>query len=93
MSVGLPDAYWDMVLLRLFPNRTLEELDAISWPRLMRALQVREIERIEDRMPDFFAGKWQPTAAEWGRIRWHDTLYDALERVEVRVDRLNEDIE
>lgn len=24
------EIYWDMVLLRLFPNRTLEELDAIS---------------------------------------------------------------
>ena len=74
MTATLPGAYWDMVLLRLFPSRTLEELDAINWPRLMQALQAREMERVENRLPDFFAGKWQPTAAEWRLIRRHDRL-------------------
>lgn len=90
MTAALPDAYWDMVLLRLFPNRTLEELDGIAWPRLMRALQVREIERIEDRLPEFFKGKWQPTAAEWGRIRWHDRLVEAGEQLGEGVEHAHE---
>lgn len=63
-----------MVLLRLFPGRTLEELDGIDWPRLMRALQVKEMERIEDRRPDLFNGKWKPSSAEWRLILRHDRL-------------------
>lgn len=33
--------------MTLFPGRTLEELEAMNWPRLQRALAVREIKRLE----------------------------------------------
>ncbi|MBK8798315.1 MAG: hypothetical protein IPM07_19185 [Anaerolineales bacterium] len=76
MTATLPTAYWDGLLMRLFPGKTLEELDNIDWPRLMRVLQVRQIEQIEQRLPGFFQGKWQPTAAEWRLIQRHDRILE-----------------
>ena len=74
MLAALPDAYWDAYLLRSFPGRTLEELDGVQWPRLMRAMHVQEIERVEDVLPLFFKGTYQPTAAEWRLILRHNRL-------------------
>ena len=58
----------------MFPGKLPEELDAIDWPRLMRVLQVQEIERIEDAHNRFLAGKYQPTPDEWVRILRHNRL-------------------
>lgn len=74
MLAALPDAYWDAWLLRAFPGRTLEELAGVAWPRLMRAQQVKEIERIEDSFPLFFKGKYEPTPNEWRLILRHNRL-------------------
>jgi hypothetical protein len=45
-------------------------------------LQVRQIEQIEERLPLFFQGKWQPDAAEWRMIQRHDRLLAAEEQAE-----------
>jgi len=72
--VALPQAYWDAYLMRIFPGRTLEELDAIDWPRLMRARHVAEIERVEEAHHLFFGGHYQPEPHEWRMIRRHNRL-------------------
>jgi hypothetical protein len=75
--VTLPPAWFDALLLRLFPGKPLEELDKVDWPRLMRALQVRELETVEELRALQLAGKYQPTAMEWRRITANDALWRA----------------
>ena len=70
----LPDAHWDAMLLRMFPGRLLDELDAMDWPRLLRAMQVQEIERMEELHDLFLAGKYQPQPHEWQRILRNNRL-------------------
>jgi hypothetical protein len=67
---GLIDAW----LLRQFPGRTLEELDAIDFARLWRASAVQGLLRAEDARDAQQAGRYQPTAAEWREIVRNDAL-------------------
>lgn len=62
------------MLLRLFPGKPLEEFDDLDWPRLMRALRVREIERLDEMRDLQQQGKYQPSAAEWRQILYLDEL-------------------
>jgi hypothetical protein len=43
------EAYIDWWLLQRFPGRTLEELDAVDWLRLQRAMEVDRIVETEQR--------------------------------------------
>jgi hypothetical protein len=70
----LPDALWDAILLRHFPGKTLEDLDKIDWPRLIRAWQTREILDVENVRQAFLEGKIKPNAYEWRMILRHDRL-------------------
>ena len=70
----LPEAHWDAMLLRMFPGKALEDLDGMDWPRLMRALQVQEIERMEELHDLFLAGKYKPQPHEWQRILRNNRL-------------------
>lgn len=70
----LPAAYWDALLLARFPGKTLEELDGIDWPRLMRAWQAKEIGDVENARQLFFEDKYKPTGYEWRMILRHDRL-------------------
>jgi hypothetical protein len=76
LLVALPPAYWDALLMRTFPGKPLEELDDVDWPRLMRVLQVQEMDRTEEAHDSFLAGKYQPKADEWRRILRHNRLED-----------------
>ncbi len=67
----------DHWLLRNFPNRTLEELDAMDWPRYLRALDAASIERVEERRRRHIAGEMgeeKLTDQDWEAIREHDRL-------------------
>lgn len=67
---------WDAWLLNRFPGRTLEELDNVDVLRLLRAVRVLEIDRVEalrkvalDRDASKHLDK-----ADWIAIRRHDRL-------------------
>ncbi len=60
------------MLLQQFPGRTLEELDGINWPRLMRALAADDVGRIEQLRDLQRKKQAKPSQAEWMRIRQHD---------------------
>ncbi|MFZ1755038.1 MAG: hypothetical protein WBO46_14945 [Caldilineaceae bacterium] len=67
----------DHWLLRNFAGRTLEELDAMDWPRYLRALDAASVERVEERRQRQIAGELgedKLSASEWETIRAHDEL-------------------
>lgn len=67
----------DAFLLSLFPGKTLEELEDIDWPRLMRALEVKSIGNTEEVYGKFRQGLIQAssiTAQQWQQIKEHDDL-------------------
>jgi hypothetical protein len=59
----------------LFPGRTLEELDRIDYARLQRAMEARNIERMEDLRRLTLAQKHKATPAEYQQFCQHDSLY------------------
>lgn len=66
----------DAWLLEKFPGKTLDELDGIDFARYWRALEVQNIQALE-RMRDLqLKGSYQPSPAEWQRIRRHDRWVD-----------------
>lgn len=65
----------DAMLLQRFPGKTLEELDQVNWPRLMRAMAASETERIEDLIALQRKGSATPTQREWRAIEHHDALW------------------
>ena len=76
-SGAVTDALLDAYLLRMFPGRTLEELDHMDWPRYLRAIEVNRVTAIEDRRRQFLAGDLDPTsltAEDWAAIAEHDAL-------------------
>ena len=54
MFLSENDAYVDWWLLQKFPGRTLEELDAIDWPRLQRAMEVDRVVESEQRRNAYY---------------------------------------
>lgn len=50
----------DAWLLSLFPGRTLEELDDIDYPRLLRALEADQIQHVERERRRYLADKVSP---------------------------------
>lgn len=60
--------------MQRFPGRTLEELDNINWPRLMRAVDAGEILRIEDVREAQIRKQVKPSAEDWRAIQHHDEL-------------------
>jgi hypothetical protein len=73
-------AQLDAWLLASFPGRTLNELDAMDFPRWMRAREVMEIDRIEQLNLDYLKKRAKPTRAEWKRIRQHNLWWAAYQR-------------
>ncbi|MBK8799600.1 MAG: hypothetical protein IPM07_26325 [Anaerolineales bacterium] len=67
----------DSMLLQRFPGKTLEDLDLVNWPRLMRAMAAGEAERIEQLIELQRTGKATPTQREWIAIAEHDRLWNA----------------
>ena len=70
--------YW---LMQRFPGKTLEELDAIDWPRLMRAIEVEQIVGIESKRKQFLDGDLKRKylkAWELQRFEQHDDLLDRM---------------
>jgi len=67
-----PDALLDAWLLRAFPGRTLEELDAMDWTRYQRAMDAAEIEHIERARQRFLAGQCEDSAVNWPAVLRHD---------------------
>lgn len=65
----------------LFPGRTLEELDGIDFPRLLRALEAKRIIRVESVRALQLAGKAKPSPAEWRAILLHDRLLETPNHV------------
>lgn len=75
----------DSFLLSLFPGRTLEELDNIDWPRLLRALKVKSIGETEQTLLSFQQGLVQQTsitAKQWEQIRLHDQILEEYYSIE-----------
>lgn len=61
--------------MRLFPGRTLEELDGLDWVRLQRAVEAQNIEQIEQLRRSQRTNKYKPTASEMLAFAAHDELY------------------
>mgnify|MGYP000948461881 FL=1 len=61
--------------MRMFPGRTLEELDGMDFARLQRATEAGNIERIEELRRQSMKGKYKPSHDEYRRILEHDQLY------------------
>lgn len=75
-------AYLDYWLLQRFPGRTLEELDAIDWPRLQRAVELERIVTVEQRRKQWVDGHLKEdsiTPDEWRQIRQHDDLLEDMD--------------
>lgn len=53
----------------------MEELDGMDWPRLMRALRAAAVDRVEQMLPLFYDGKWEPGPDEWRLIAGNDRLW------------------
>lgn len=69
-------------MLELFPGRTLEELDALDWPRLQKALKVRRMLAVEAKRSLQLRGRIDKkaiSAEEWQMIRDHDMLLESSE--------------
>jgi hypothetical protein len=77
-----PDELTDYHLLKLFPSRTLEELDEIDLARLNRALAAGQVERIEERRTAAFEGKKRLTPEDAEAIRLHDRLMGEAQRAD-----------
>lgn len=71
----------DWMLLKHFPNRTLEELDGMDFNRWLRATEAGGAERIERLRAQQIAGKAKPTPEEWAAIKEHEALYAAVRDV------------
>lgn len=71
-----PAPEWDAWLLSKFPGRTLEELDAVDIPRLLRATRVQEIDRVESmrRLAVRAGSQSKLEPSDWRAIRRHDRL-------------------
>lgn len=72
--MALPQAALDDWLMELFPGKTLEELDGIDFPRLLRAQAAKRIGRIELLRALQMKGKAMPTGRDWQAIVLHDRL-------------------
>lgn len=73
---AMPGHVWDAWLLNRFPGRTLEELDGVDVLRLLRAVRVSEIDRVEALRKmalDSDASK-HLERQDWIAIRRHDRL-------------------
>lgn len=77
--MALPQAALDDWLMELFPGKTLEELDGIDFPRLLRALAAKRIGRIELLRALQMKGKAMPTGRDWKAIVLHDRLMEQYE--------------
>lgn len=73
---AMPRHVWDAWLLARFPGRTLEELDNVDVLRLLRAVRVSEIDRIEAmrKLALEKDGTGRLDRADWVAIRRHDRL-------------------
>lgn len=70
-----PDVEIDAYLLAHFPGRTLDELDAMDWPRYLRALAARRVFRVEEQRTELIAGRIQTLSEEdLNQIVEHDEL-------------------
>ena len=73
---AMPAHVWDAWLMQRFPGRTLEELDGVDVLRLLRAVRVAEIDRVEALRKmalDSDASK-HLERQDWIAIRRHDRL-------------------
>jgi hypothetical protein len=61
--------------MRLFPGRTLEELDGLDWVRLQRAVEAQNIEQTEQLRRSHRQNKYKPTQDELETFAAHDALY------------------
>jgi hypothetical protein len=65
----------DAILLRKFPGRTLEELDAMNWPRYMRAMEAERIMQVEEKRLALLGGHIKSMSAdEWELIAENEEL-------------------
>ena len=74
-------AWLDYWLLQRFPGKTLEELDAIDWPRLMQAVEIERIVSIETKRAQLLAGELKRKhfkSWELRRIAEHDELLERM---------------
>lgn len=72
-----PDAVTDALLLRAFPGRTLEELDAMDWGRWRRAVEAQTRLDVEALRVRYLAGDLKAgdmPAGVWAMIQEHDAL-------------------
>ena len=73
----IPAPVFDFILLDRFPGRTLEELDQMDTGRYLRALEAKEMVRIERRRQAFLDGALSAgdiAPDDWQAIREHDQL-------------------
>jgi hypothetical protein len=70
------EAYIDWWLLQRFPGRTLEELDAVDWLRLQRAMEVDRIVEAEQRRLAYIeaGGEGEVDDDDWRMWEHHDRL-------------------
>lgn len=70
-----PEPLVDSWLLANFPGRTLDELDGMDWGRYTRALEAREIQRVEAKRTRYLSKEVKELEAdEWMAIQEHDRL-------------------
>lgn len=71
------DALIDAWLLSSFPGRTLDEIDAMDWPRYLRAREAQAIEAVERTRSLRVARKLNDddiAPETWEAIKRHDEL-------------------
>jgi hypothetical protein len=70
-----PEPLVDSWLLASFPGRTLEELDGMDWGRYNRALEARELLRVERKRARYLAQEIKELEPdEWAVVQEHDRL-------------------
>ena len=64
-----------------FPGRTLEEIDAMNWPRYLRAMEARNMAGVEDARKAQINGDIKASDMDqliWQAIKEHDRIYAQL---------------
>ena len=82
-NLGPPSALVDAWLLEAFPGRTLDELDAMNWPRYLRAREAQNVESVEKARQLQISGKLKAEDLQpetWESIKRHDQLLAAQAR-------------
>lgn len=72
--------------MQRFPGKTLEELEGLDWPRLMRAIDAGETLRIEDVRENKIRHNAKVTPEDWRAVIRHDDLVSEASEPEAEAE-------